>query len=95
MLRNKIVAGQQTNTTRRLQKDFKELNEAEVPLVGVAAKPLDNDLFVWCANIKAPETSAYYGGVFHCQIVFPQNYPMSAPTVNLFTDLPHPCVVGR
>ena len=95
VLRNKLITGLQTNSTRRLQKDLKELQDADVPLVGVSAKPLDNNLFIWHANIKAPDTSAYYGGVFHLEITFPQNYPVSAPSIRLFTDLPHPCVSGK
>ena len=71
VLRNKLLTGLQTNSTRRLQKDLKELMDADVPLVGVTAKPMDNNLFVWRANIKGPETSAYYGGVFHMEITFP------------------------
>ena len=95
VLRNKLLTGLQTNSTRRLQKDLKELMDADVPLVGVAAKPMDNNLFVWRANIKGPETSAYYGGVFHMEITFPQNYPVSAPSIRMFTDIPHPCVSNR
>lgn len=95
MLRNKMLTTLQTNSTRRLQKDMKELLDADVPLVGVAAKPLDNNMFVWHANIKGPETSAFYGGVFHLGITFPQNYPCSPPTVELFTEVPHPCVSSR
>ena len=74
---------------------MKELQDAEVPLVGVSAKPLDNNMFVWHANIKGPDTSAYYGGVFHFEITFPQNYPVSPPSISLFTDLPHPCVSNK
>ena len=71
MIRNKMLSGLQTNSTRRLQKDMKELLDAEVPLVGVSAKPLDSDMFKWHANIKGPDTSAFYGGVFHFEITFP------------------------
>ena len=38
-LRSKIVANKLTNSARRLQKDYKELRDAAVPLVGVAAAP--------------------------------------------------------
>ena len=74
---------------------MKELLDADVPLVGVSAKPLDNDMFKWHANIKGPDTSAFYGGVFHLEIIFPQNYPCAAPSVRLMTEVPHPCVSSR
>ena len=71
LLRNKIVCSLQTNATRRLQKDYKALQEADIPLVGVSAKPTDANMHIWHANVRAPETSAYYGGVFHFEIQFP------------------------
>lgn len=95
MLRNQIVTTTMTNSTRRLQKDYKELKDAAVPLVGVSAAPTENDFFKWCANIRGPDTSAFYGGVFHMSITFPQNYPVSPPDIRLFTDVPHPNVFSR
>lgn len=76
MLRANLLSSSQNASTRRLQKDYKELKESKIPLVGVSAAPLENDLFTWHANIKGPEGSAYYGGVFHVEIGFSQNYPM-------------------
>ena len=74
---------------------MKELRDAEVPLVGVSATPLDDSIHVWHANIRGPEGSAYQGGVFHFEMVFPQNYPVAPPSITLFTDVPHPNVFGR
>jgi len=76
MLRNTILSKEQTNSTRRLQKDYQELKNAMVPLVGVSAAPTDDDFFTWHANIRGPETTAFYGGVFHLEIKFPKDYPM-------------------
>lgn len=95
MLRNQIVSSTMTNSTRRLQKDYKELKDAAIPLVGVSAAPLDDNFFVWHANIRGPDTTAYYGGVFHLEITFPTNYPCSPPSVKLMTEVPHPNVIGR
>ena len=79
-MRGKILQ-KQTNAARRLQKDYKELKDATIPLVGVAATPTDNSLFVWHANIRGPEGTAYEGGVFHMEITFPDNYPVSPPSI--------------
>ena len=70
-----------SNSAKRLQRDLKELREAEIPLVGVAATPLDDSIFIWHANIRAPSDSVYYGGVFHLHINFPQDYPCSPPGI--------------
>ena len=64
LMRTKILANQ-TNSAKRLQKDYKELKDAEIPLVGVSAAPLENSFFVWHANLKGPQGTVYEGGVFH------------------------------
>jgi len=79
-LRANIIT-KQTNSVRRLQKDLKELREADIPLCGVTAAPLDNSIFEWHGNLRGPENSAFKGGVFHISMTFPQNYPCSPPTV--------------
>lgn len=89
------VLSQKTNAVRRLQKDLKELRDAEVPLVGVSATPLDDSIFTWHCNIRAPSDSAYAGGVFHVEMTFPQDYPCSPPGLTIFvSSLNHPNVFG-
>lgn len=90
------VLSNKTNAVRRLQKDLKELRDAEVPLVGVSAAPLDDSIFTWHANIRAPADSVYSGGVFHIEMTFPQDYPCSPPGLTLFVStLNHPNVFGN
>ena len=83
-----------SNSARRMHKDYAELKNAHVPIVGVSAAPTDTDFFVWHANLRGPETSAFYGGVFHMKITFPRNYPVSPPSIELMTTIPHPNVFG-
>lgn len=61
----------------------------------MAAVPLDNSIFNWHGNLRGPENSVFKGGVFHVSITFPPNYPVSPPTITLFSDVPHPNVFGR
>jgi ubiquitin-protein ligase len=63
--------------------------------VGVSAKPLDENIYKWHANIRGPEGTLYEGGVFHLEIEFPHSYPHMAPNITLFTSLPHPNVFGN
>jgi len=93
-LRTQILSKNQTNSIRRLQKDYAELKSAAVPLVGVTAAPTEDDFFVWHANIRGPDATAFYGGVFHLEIRFQENYPVSPPKVRPMTDIPHPNVFG-
>lgn len=80
---------------KRLQKDLKELKDSTLPLVGVSACPLDDNMFVWHGNIKAPKGTVYEGGVFHIEMTFPQDYPVSPPGLTIFAcQLDHPNVFG-
>ena len=95
LLRTNLIRVEQTNSARRLQKDLKELEDSNIPLVGVTARPLSNSLYVWHGNLRGPEGTPYEGGVFHLQLTFPLNYPVSPPTITLFTPLPHPNVLNQ
>jgi len=79
---------------KRLAKDYQELKDCKIPLVGVTAAPSEDDMKVWHANIRGPEGTPYKGGVFHVTINFPHDYPCSPPTVTLSTTITHPNVFG-
>ena len=78
--------------TKRLLKDLDELEKNKLPTVGVTAKPLENDLFQWHANIRGPEGTPYEGGIFHLEITIPETYPHDPPSINLPVTIPHPNV---
>ncbi len=94
LLRMTALKVEQTNSARRLQKDLKELEDCPIPLVGVSARPLSSSLYIWHGNLRGPEGTPYEGGVFHLQLTFPQNYPVSPPVIQLFTPISHPNVLG-
>jgi ubiquitin-protein ligase len=70
-MRTAFVRADQTNSARRLQRDYKELMEAKEPLVGVSAKPLANDMFTWHGNIRGPTGTKWESGVFHFEMSIP------------------------
>jgi len=61
--------------SKRILKDLKEIEEEKIPTVGVIARPMENDLFTWHANIKGPVGTIYEGGVFHFEFIIPESYP--------------------
>ncbi len=75
---------------RTLQRDLKELQER--PLVMASAAPLDNNMLEWHVNIAGPRDTPYAGGLFHFRLVFPPDYPASAPSCDVLSVLPHPHV---
>lgn len=71
-------------------KDLEELEKNNLPTVGVTARPLEDDLFQWHANIRGPEGTPYEGGIFHLEITIPETYPHHPPSINLPVTIPHP-----
>jgi len=58
LMRTALVRQDQTNSARRLQKDYKELiDENREPLVGISAAPLPNDMYTWHGNMKGAKGS--------------------------------------
>ena len=95
LLRTAFVRADQSNSARRLQRDYNELIKHGQPLVGVAAKPLPNDLFTWHGNIRPPASSIWKDVVLHFEMTIPRDYPVSPPAIKLFNcHIPHPNVFG-
>jgi len=85
-----------TNSAKRLHKDLQELRNSTIPLVGITAAPLNDDLYTWHGNLRPASDSPYKGGVFHFEMVFPQNYPIDPPSLTLFNcDIKHPNIFGN
>lgn len=59
LLRTVVNKKSQTYSQKRLIKDLQEIEKEKIPTVGVTARPLENDMFVWHANIKGPEKTPY------------------------------------
>jgi len=95
LLRAAVNKKNQTFAMKRLAKDLEEIDNETIPTVGVVARPLGEDLFVWHGNIRGPAGTAYEGGIFHVEMRFPHSYPYHPPVVSLFTTLPHPNVFGN
>ena len=79
---------------QRLMHDYNEITKQDVPIPGVSALPLDNDIYEWHGNVKASTNNVYKGAVLHFRISFPKDYPLSPPKVYLLnTQLTHPNVM--
>lgn len=55
LLRTAINKKYQTYSHKRLLRDLEEIENEKVPTVGVTARPLlENNMFIWHANIRGP-----------------------------------------
>lgn len=80
----------QNFATRRLIRDMKDMEENEIPTINISATPLEDDLFVWHANLVGPKDTLYEGSVYHIEIQIPETYPMQPPTLTFKTAIHHP-----
>ena len=79
---------------QRLTHDYNEITKQKIPIPGVSALPLNDDLYEWHGNVKAIANNPYKGAVLHFKLVFPMDYPLSPPKVYLLNDgLLHPNVM--
>jgi len=92
ILRTMACAENQNFATRRLLKDFKQIQNNKIPTVNISCVPLEDDLFVWHGNLIGTQGTDYEGAVFHFELTFPENYPAAPPAVRLFSEIKHPNV---
>lgn len=50
----------------------------------------EEDWFRWEGYIKGPEATPYHGYKFFVEVVFPQTYPLTPPSVVFKTSIMHP-----
>lgn len=61
------------------------------PPDGITAGPVsEDDLLNWQALIQGPEGTPFEGGVFPAELKFPNDYPLSPPTMKFLGEIWHP-----
>jgi len=73
---------------KRIQKDLSSLMKE--PVINAAASPSNNDLTFWDAIIRVPITHSKESHAdLHFNIVFPPDYPLSAPSIGFTVAFPY------
>lgn len=66
------------------------------PPDGITAGPVaEDDLLNWEALIQGPEGTPFEGGVFPAELKFPNDYPLSPPTMKFLGEIWHPNGMSR
>jgi len=79
---------------KRLEKELQDilaLSESS----SVIAEAVDGDLTHWKGRMHGPEETPYHGGLYHIDIVIPQDYPYSPPKMKFDTKIWHPNISSQ
>ncbi|KAI9598980.1 cyclin-specific ubiquitin carrier protein E2-C [Syncephalis fuscata] len=79
-----------SSVTKRLQNELMQLMMANVE--GITAFPIGDNLLSWAGTITGPAGTIYQGLVFKISMLFPTDYPFSAPMVRFESPCYHPNV---
>ena len=63
-----------------------EIKNQVIPIPGVSALPLGDNMYEWHGNIKSLVNNIYKGAVLHFRFSFPKDYPLSPPSVYLLNN---------
>jgi len=78
------------SASKLLQNQFKKIQSE--PVEGIAVELSEDNLFEWKVYIEGPVDTDYQNGIFQMLMKFPQDYPMSPPSVSFLSDFWHPNV---
>lgn len=84
------MSSQRQSALIRLSKELEDLHKN--PPDRFCVGPIDEDMFHWQGVLTGPEDSPYEGGLFKFRVTFPNDYPMSAPSVAFMVKVYHPNV---
>ena len=95
LLRTMATSSANNFATMRIRHDLLEIENSTIPITGVSAYPLDDNLFEWHGNLEGPKNTPYEDMVIHISISIPENYPKSPPKIKILTPIDHPNVFGN
>lgn len=68
---------------KRILQEAKELANDES--TDYSAAPLEEDIFEWHCTLRGPAGTEFEGGLYHCRIILPSEYPFRPPSIMLLT----------
>lgn len=84
---------------RRLMTEYKGIIKVDIYLLeltrnppdGITAGPIsDENMLLWEALISGPPETPFEGGLFPAILTFPNDYPLSPPTMKFTCEIFHP-----
>jgi ubiquitin-conjugating enzyme E2 A len=79
---------------RRLLREFKKVQQDNAKSYTVSIDP--QTMMKWSAVLFGPDGTEWEGGVFRLSVVFPDDYPQTAPDVRFLAPIPfHPNIYAN
>lgn len=79
---------------KRIMKDLRELTQCAGDFPNISACPLEENIFLWHANVTAPD-GPLKGLCVHFEIQLPSTYPRNPPKIKVLSNIRHPNVFGN
>ncbi|KAG8954062.1 hypothetical protein FRC04_001046 [Tulasnella sp. 424] len=72
-----------SSAVKRIMSEARELRDDDS--TEYTAGPLEEDIFEWHCTIRGPSDTEFEGGLYHCRISLPPEYPFKAPSIMILT----------
>ncbi|KAG9001558.1 hypothetical protein FRB90_011591 [Tulasnella sp. 427] len=72
-----------SSAVKRIMSEARELRQDDS--TEYTAGPLEEDIFEWHCTIRGPADTEFEGGLYHCRISLPSEYPFKAPSIMVLT----------
>ena len=78
------------DSLQRLKDEYHRLRRKPIPSIGCTfGLPDENNYYRWRFTLIGPKDTLYEGGLFYLELIFPENYPQSAPQIRFLTPIYH------
>ena len=78
------------NASKIINQQFKDIIKNPITNCGIVPSLFnDDDIFTWRTTLVGAKDTSYRGGLFYLKIIFPENYPQSAPDIIFLTPIYH------
>ena len=74
---------------KRLKNEYTALNRKQIPNIGCSVGSFDHDYYKWNCTLIGSRDSPYRDGLFYLILIFPKDYPKSAPEIRFVTPIYH------
>ena len=85
-----ILSMKKIEAMKRIKKEYYDINKYPINNLGITTGLFEeDDIFFFFFSILGPKDTSYSGGLFYLRVIFPEDYPNSAPDFIFITPIYH------